>query len=67
MTQATPLDAILTHIEASAPCSMFSVAVWVNEQLDMSIPGFVLALDTLVSSGVIELSSDDSGIVIDLI
>lgn len=61
------LDVILTHIEASAPCSMFSVAVWVNEQLNMSTTGFVLALDTLVSSGAIELSSDDSGIVIDLI
>ena len=61
------LDSILTHIEASAPCSLFSVAVWVNEQLNMSTTGFVLALDTLVSSGAIELSSDDAGIVIDLI
>jgi hypothetical protein len=61
------LEHILTHIEASAPCSLFSVAAWVETQLTMSRTGFIAALDTLVTSGAIELSSDDSGIVIDLI
>lgn len=61
------LDDILTHIEASAPCSLFSVAVWVNEQLGMTPTGFVLAIDNLVSSGAIEVSSDDSGLIVDLV
>lgn len=61
------LDDILTHIEASAPCSLFSVSVWVNEQLNMTSTGFVLALDNLVSSGTIKISADDSGLIVDLV
>ena len=63
----TNLEYILTHIEASVPCSLFSVAVWVGEQLNVSTVGFISVIDTLVSSGVIEVSKDDCGLVIDLI
>jgi hypothetical protein len=63
----TNLSAIQDHIEASAPCSLFSVAVWADEQLDLSPVGLIVILDTLASSGTIELSTDDSGIIIDLI
>ena len=63
----TNLIHILTHIEASAPCSLFSVAVWVGEQLNVSTVGFISVIDTLVASGVIEVTKDDSGLVIDLI
>lgn len=58
---------ILTHIEASAPCSLFSVAVWVEEQLNVSTIGFLSIIDTLVSSGAIEVSKDDTGLIVDLI
>lgn len=61
------LDDILTHIEASAPCSLFSVAAWVNDQLDMTNTGFVLAIDTLVSAGVVQVSADVSGLIVDLV
>ena len=63
----TNLLAIQDHIEASAPCSLFSVGVWVEDQLDVSIVELMGILNTLASAGTIELSSDDSGITIDLI
>ena len=63
----TNLSAIQDHIEASAPCSLFSVAVWVEEQLTVSTVEFTSILNTLASAGTIELSNDDSGITIDLI
>ena len=63
----TNLDHIRTHIEASAPCSLFGVAAWVAEQLNVSTTGFIVAIDALVSSGVIEVTKDDSGLVVDLI
>ena len=58
---------VFTHIEASAPCSMFSVALWVQDQLELSTVGFLSVIDALVTLGKIEVSSDDSGLVIDLI
>ena len=58
---------ILDHIEASAPCSLFSVGVWVGEQLNVSTLGFISAIDALVSSGAIAISSDESGLVVDLV
>lgn len=61
------IDDIFNHISASAPCSLFSVAVWVNDQLNMTNTGFVLAIDTLVSAGVIQVSADVSGLVVDLV
>lgn len=61
------LNDILNHIEASAPCSLFSVGVWVNDQLNMTTTGFILAIDTLVTSGAITVSRDDSGLIVDLI
>jgi hypothetical protein len=63
----TNLSAIQDHIEASAPCSLFSVGVWVEAQLDVSIVELMGILNTLASAGTIELSSDESGITIDLI
>jgi hypothetical protein len=60
------IDDIFNHISASAPCSLFSVAVWVKDQLNMTNTGFVLAIDTLVSAGVIEVSADESGLIVDL-
>ena len=63
----TNLSAIQDHIEASAPCSLFSVGVWVEEQLDVSIVELMGILNTLASAGTIELSSDESGITIDII
>jgi len=63
----TNLSAIQDHIEASAPCSLFSVAVWADEQLELTHVGLIAILDTLASAGTIELSSDGSGITIDLI
>ena len=61
------LDHILTHIEADAPCSMFHVAVWADEQLTINAVGFMSVINTLVSSGVISISADEHGLVIDLI
>jgi len=61
------LDFIRTHIEASAPCSFFSVAAWSENQLNISKSGFIAAIDILVSSNVISITSDDNGLVIDLI
>ena len=57
---------LLDHIQASAPCSLFGVAVWANEQFNVSTLGFITAMDALVSSGVISVSADESGLVIDL-
>ena len=64
--QNNNLEHIRTHIEADAPCSLFHVAAWSQSQLNISLPGFVIAIDTLVLSGVIVISSDDSGLVVDL-
>ena len=58
---------VLTHIEASSPCSMFSVALWVQDQLELSTVGFLSVIDALVTLGKIEVSSNDYGLVIDLI
>ena len=63
VSEKTPWKTLTT----SAPCSLFSVAAWVNDQLDMTNTGFVLAIDTLVSSGAIEVSADDSGLIVDLV
>ena len=61
------LNDILNHIEATAPCSLFSVASWCDIQLNISIGGFVLVMDALVSSGAVAISKDDSGLVVDLV
>ena len=61
------LEHILTHIEADAPCSLFHVAAWVETQLNMPTTGFINAIDNLVAMSLIEVSQDDSGLVIDLI
>jgi hypothetical protein len=58
---------IQDHIEASAPCSLFSVGVWVEDQLNVTTVELMRILSTLASAGTISLSSDESGITIDLI
>lgn len=63
----TPTDDILTHIEASAPCSLFSVALWADEQMSLSLAGFLVAIDALVASGTIAVTADDNGLVVDLV
>jgi len=63
----TYIHDIRTHIEASAPCSMFSVALWVQDQLELSTVGFLSVIDALVTLGEIEVSSNDYGLVIDLL
>lgn len=61
------LTDILTHIEASAPCSLFSVAAWADEQLTINAVIFAAAIDTLISSNAISVSQDANGLVVDLI
>lgn len=63
----TNLSTIQDHIEASAPCSLFSVAVWAEQQLTVNVVEFTAIINTLASAGTIELSSDENGIIIDLI
>lgn len=61
------LEDIFTHIQASSPCSLFSVAAWVETQLDMPLSGFIHAVDTLVAKGVIIVANEDNGLIIDLV
>ena len=61
------LAAIQDHIEASAPCSLFSVAVWAEEQLTINVVEFTAVINTLASADTIAISMDDHGLVIDLI
>lgn len=63
----TNLSAIQDHIEASAPCSLFSVGVWVEDQLNISSVELVMFLTTLAKAGTISLTTDESGITVDLI
>lgn len=58
---------ILTHIEASAPCSLFSVALWSDNQLCVNATSFTHIIDSLISEGKIELTSDETGIIVDLL
>ncbi len=58
---------ILDHIQASAPCQLWGVATWAEEQLDIGPSTFMLAVDLLISSGVIEVSTEDGVLVVDLI
>jgi hypothetical protein len=61
------LDHILTHIEADAPCSLFHVAVWADEQLSINAVGFMSVINTLVSANAISISSDEHGLVVELV
>jgi hypothetical protein len=63
----TNLSAIQDHIEASAPCSLFSVGVWVEDQLNVTTVELMGILNTLAKAGTISITSDESGITIDLI
>lgn len=63
----TNKEFILTHIEASAPCSLFSVALWADDQLTVSATSFAHIIDTLVAEGKIAVTSDDIGLIVDLL
>jgi len=63
----TNLDHILTHIEASAPCTLFGVAAWADAQLTVTAAGFVAAVDALTSSNKISISQTEDGLIVDLI
>lgn len=64
----TNLDHILTHIEASAPCSLFSVAVWADSQLTVNAVTFIGVIDLLVSSNAISVTNEANGrLIVDLI
>jgi hypothetical protein len=63
----TNLSAIQDHIEASAPCSLFSVGVWVEDQLNVTTVELMGILNTLAKADTIAITSDESGITVDLI
>lgn len=63
----TNKEFILTHIEASAPCSLFSVALWADDQLTVNVASFAHIIDTLVADGKIAVTSDETGIIVDLL
>jgi hypothetical protein len=65
--QAADLEHVRAYIESSAPCSLFSIGVWVEDQLNVTTVELLGILNTLASAGTIELSSDESGIIVDLI
>ena len=66
-TTMSNLSAIQDHIEASAPCSLFSIGVWVDDQLNATTVELMRILSTLASAGTISITSDESGIIVDLI
>jgi len=63
----TNIDHIRTHIEASAPCSLFGVAAWADTQLNIDAARFIGVIDFLTAGGVIALSFEDCNFVIDLV
>ena len=63
----TNKEFILTHIEASAPCSLFSVALWADDQLTVNATSFTHIVDSLVSDGKIAITSDEAGLIVDLL
>jgi hypothetical protein len=63
----TNKECILEHIQASAPCSLFSVALWADSQLTIGATGFSHMVDVLISSKLIEVTTDECGLVVDLI
>jgi hypothetical protein len=62
----TNIDHIRTHIEASAPCSLFSVAAWADSQLNIDAARFVGVIDHLTACNVISVAYEDCNFVIDL-
>jgi hypothetical protein len=62
----TNLEHIRTHIEASAPCSLFSVAAWADSQLNIDAARFVGVIDHLTACDFIRLTYEDCNFVIDL-
>jgi predicted transcriptional regulator len=49
---------LLTHIEASSPCSLFGAAAWAQEQLDMTHQDFIGAIETMIAQGIVTLEQD---------
>jgi hypothetical protein len=62
----TNLDHIRTHIEASAPCSLHSVAAWADSQLNIDAARFVAIIDFLAAGDAISVTYEDCNFVIDL-
>ena len=62
----TNIDHIRTHIEASAPCSLFGVAAWADTQLNINAAGFVAIIDFLTANESISISYENCNFVIDL-
>ena len=63
----TNLDHIRTHIEASAPCSLFSVAAWADSQLNIDSASFVGIIDFLTAGNSISVSYEDCNFIVDLV
>ena len=65
-------DDLLTHIEASAPCSLFSVAAWGETHFNMPATVFASAMEYLVSINKIKIEVEtayggNACLVVDLI
>lgn len=60
------IEHIRTHIEAAAPCSLFSVAAWADSQLNIDAAGFIAIVDFLTAGDVISVSYEDCNFVVDL-
>ena len=62
----TNIDHIRTHIEASAPCSLFSVAAWADSQLNIDSARFIGIIDFLTAGNVISISYEENNFIVDL-
>lgn len=60
------IEHIRTHIEASAPCSLFSVAAWADSQLNIDAARFVAVIDFLTAGNAISVTYEENNFVIDL-
>jgi hypothetical protein len=60
------LEHIRTHIEASAPCSLFSVAAWADSQLNIDAAGFIGVIDFLNAGNVISVTYENCNFIVDL-
>ena len=63
----TNKEFILTLIEGIGPCSLFSVALWADDQLTVNATSFTHIIDSLINLGKIEITSDETGLIVDLL
>ena len=67
MTHSDTYDAIKTHIEASAPCTLQGVLLWASQQ-GLGGSKAIQTINTLRQNKTIETSLDDEGsIIVDLL